>query len=165
MGCCGLTVELIDEALTVELGPAIVGSGGGSRIGGLGHGLGHAARHALEHDGEGAGFFKRTGVVEERSGGFLGLALHLEAAEGVHRLRSQAQMPHHRDGAHLRADFAPALELHGVRAAFLQKAAGVAHRVFNAHLVGEEGHVAYDECMRGSARDRAAVVNHIFHGN
>ena len=29
MGCCGLTVELIDEALTVELGPAIVGSGGG----------------------------------------------------------------------------------------------------------------------------------------
>lgn len=29
MGCCGLTIELIDEALTVELGPAIVGSGGG----------------------------------------------------------------------------------------------------------------------------------------
>ena len=25
MGCCGLTVELIDEALTVELGPAIIG--------------------------------------------------------------------------------------------------------------------------------------------
>ena len=73
-------------------------------------------------------------------------------------------MPHHgdacgHDGAYLRADFAPALELHGVRAA------GVAHRVFHAHLVGEEGHVAYDECMRGSARDRAAVVDHIFHGN
>ena len=32
MGCCGLTVELIDEALTVELGPAIVGSGGASMI-------------------------------------------------------------------------------------------------------------------------------------
>lgn len=29
MGGCGLTVELIDEALTVELGLAIVGSGGG----------------------------------------------------------------------------------------------------------------------------------------
>ena len=79
-------------------------------------------------------------------------------------------MPHHgdacgHDGAYLRADFAPALELHGVRAAFLQKAAGVAHRVFHAHLVGEEGHVAHDEGMRGPARDRAAVVDHIFHGN
>lgn len=28
MDCCGLTVELIDEALTVELGPAIVSAGG-----------------------------------------------------------------------------------------------------------------------------------------
>lgn len=29
MGGCGLTVELIDEALAAELGPAVISSGGG----------------------------------------------------------------------------------------------------------------------------------------
>ncbi len=56
------------------------------------------------------------------------VALHLEPAELMDRLRRQADVPHHRDvGVHARLHGRPhphaALELHRVRAALLQEPA------------------------------------------
>ena len=52
---------------------------------------------SLEHDRERAGLLERLRVVHELHGGGRRLALHLEAAELVHRLRRQADVPHHGD--------------------------------------------------------------------
>lgn len=76
---------------------------------------------------KGAGFFKRTAVVEERSADSSVLPCTLKPPKAFTDCGVRPQMPHHgdacgHDGAYLRADFAPAFELHGVRAAFLQKA-------------------------------------------
>ena len=44
-----------------------------------------------------AGLDERLGVVDQGAGGVELLALHLEAAHGVHRLRREADVAHHRD--------------------------------------------------------------------
>ncbi len=85
----------------------------------LGDHAGHLVGHALEHDGEAPGVGQRLGVGHEPQRGLLLAALHLEAAHGVHRLRGEAEVAHHRDlGVDERLDhrqaLAPALELHGL---------------------------------------------------
>ncbi len=85
-------------------------------------------------------------------------ALHPVAAERVHRLRREAEMADHRDAAlhqrpHRLRHVAPALQLHSVRAGLLQHAAGVADRLRDRHLVGQERQV--HEQQRAAAR-RAA---------
>ena len=47
------------------------------------------------------------------------------------------------------------------RGAGLQQAAGVAHRLLDAHLIGHERHVGHDERARGAAGHRARVVQHV----
>ncbi len=54
--------------------------------------------HLLDHDREGAGACHRLGIGTH-PGGILRAALHLVAAEGVHPLRRQPDMAHHRDPA------------------------------------------------------------------
>ena len=49
--------------------------------------------HAFDDQGERAGLLDGAGVVEE----FGGVALHAEAAEPMHRLRRQADVPHDGD--------------------------------------------------------------------
>ena len=89
-------------------------------VDGVGDELGHRVGHALEHDGEHARLDERLGVVDEQLGAARLLALHLEAAHGVHRLRGQADVAHHRDlgvddGLDHRHPLAAALELHARR--------------------------------------------------
>ena len=57
---------------------------------------GQLRRHALEHDREGARRLERLGVVQQPFA-VLAAALDLVAAEGVDRLRGQAQVGHDRD--------------------------------------------------------------------
>ena len=79
---------------------------------------------------------ERVRVVDERERRRSFLALHLEAAHGVDRLRREAEVSHHRDlGVDDRLDhrepLAPALELHRLRAGADERR-GVAHRVLDA---------------------------------
>ena len=77
--------------------------------------------NALEHDREAAGLGERDRVVGERLRGVELLALHLEAAERVDRLRREADVAHHRDlgvedRVHGVEPLAAAFELHRARA-------------------------------------------------
>ena len=77
--------------------------------------------HALEHDREAAGLGERDRVVDDRPGRVELLALHLEAAERVDRLRREAEVAHHRDlgvedRLHRVEALAAAFELHRARA-------------------------------------------------
>ena len=94
--------------------------GHGDRVG---HQARHRVGHALEHHGEAAGLGERDRVVDDLPGGVEGLALHPEPAEGVDRLRREADVAHHRDlgvedGVDGVEPLATALELHraGTRA-------------------------------------------------
>ena len=78
---------------------------------------------------------ERLGVGDQRQRGAVLAALHLEAAHGVHRLRGEAEVAHHRDlGVDDRLDhrepLAAALELHGLGAG-PDQLGGVAHRVLD----------------------------------
>ena len=80
-----------------------------------------AVGHALEHDREATGLGERDRVVGERLRGVELLALHLEAAERVDRLRREPDVTHHRDlgvedRLHRVEPLAAAFELHRARA-------------------------------------------------
>src|SRR5688500_6306329 len=119
--------------------------------GGNGKRLGHPGRerrgYELEHDGEGAGVLKPLCLLDHPVSGFGLAALHAKAAEGMHRLRGEAEMAHDRDAkarhrAHRGFDLRAApFELHGLGPGLLRNAAAIPHRLFGAHLIGEEGHV------------------------
>ena len=105
-------------------------------------------------------------------------ALHLEAAHGVHRLRREAEVAHHRDlgvddGLDHRQALAPALELHGLGAGPDERG-GVADGVLDrGGVVAQPRQVADDE--RLWPRDRAprtpgpgdggGVVGHVVDGD
>ena len=79
----------------------------------------------------------------------------------MHRLRLQTEMSHDRNAdvdepAHGIEDRAAAFELDRGRAALLQQPAGIAHRLFDADLIGQERHVGHDERALGAARHGAA---------
>ncbi len=59
----------------------------------------------------------------------------------------------------------PTLELDRLGAAFLDKAGGVIKGVFDADVVGHEGHIADDHRLFGAPDHRLGVVEHLFHGH
>ena len=91
--------------------------------------------------------------------------LDLEAAEGVHRLRRQAEVPHDRDlGREDRLDHREALdaalELHRPAAPLDDEARRVAHGVLGGRVVGEVRQVADDERALRRSRDGLRVGDH-----
>ena len=82
----------------------------------------HRVGHALEHEREATRVRERDRVVGERLRGVELLALHLEAAERVDRLRGEADVAHHRDlgvedRLHRVEALVAAFELHRARTA------------------------------------------------
>ena len=159
---------LVDEDLAVAAGAGADADGGDAHF--LGDQGGKLGGHGLEHDGERAGGLERLRVGDQLARSGLALALHLEAAERVDGLRRQAQVPHDGDagghhGGNLRAHLFAAFQLHAVRAAFLEQAAGVAYGIGDADLVGQERHVADDQGVLRAAGDGGAVVDHVFDGH
>src|SRR5262245_47788442 len=96
--------------------------------------------YALEHHRECAGLLDRARVAQHALVRVVAAALHAVAAELVHRLRRQPDVPHHGD-LHARERGDPvrhalaALELHRVRPALLYKPTGVPNGVFDAHVI------------------------------
>ena len=130
---------------------------------GTGDRLGDHARdrvgNALEHDREAAGVGERDRVVGERLRGVELLALHLEAAERVDRLRREADVAHHRDlgvedRLHRVDALAAAFELHRARTGAHERRR-VVHGLLAVHVIAEPRQVGDDERVRTRARDRA----------
>ena len=112
---------------------------------------------------EAAGLGQRDRVVDDRLRGVELLALHLEAAERVDRLRREPDVAHHRDlGVEDRGDrveaLATALELHRAGAG-PDELGRVVHGLVAAHVVAEPRQVADDRAAaasRGRRRRRGA---------
>ena len=90
--------------------------------------------------------FEHAGMIEQPFLFFLAASLRPKAAHLMHRLGRQAQVSHdgnsHLGQAARRLRYSPAaFDLHPGRAALLHQPAGVAHGIFNGHLIGEERHV------------------------
>jgi hypothetical protein len=126
----------------------------------------HAATvgNRFEHDGERAGIAQRDRIFARGRRGDLGRS-RSSRIRLTHRLRLQAEVPHHRDAdvdepPHDVDAPAAAFELHGRGAAFLQQPARIAYRLSDADLIREKRHVDDDE--RASCRGRRArVVQHV----
>ncbi len=119
---------------------------------------------ALEHDRERAGLFERERVGDRQRGARGVLALRAVAAEGVDRLRREADVPHHGNAGvgeprdELERGRGGVLDLDGVRPALGDEASGVAHALGVVGGVGHERHVGDDERPGAGARDTAAVA-------
>src|SRR5262249_5040344 len=85
--------EHLDLAVTIGAGA----DADGRDLQAVGDRARQARGHALEHDREGAGLLEGLGVVEEPDRRLRRLALDLEAAELVDRLRREAESAHDRD--------------------------------------------------------------------
>ena len=99
----------------------------------LGDQRGDLVGHPLEHQGEAAGGLEGLGVLHQGERRLGLLALHPEAAHGVHRLRGEAEVAHHGDlgvddGLDDRHPLGAALELHRLGAG-PDEGGGVAHGV------------------------------------
>ena len=130
---------------------------------------GHAVGHALQHDREATGLGQRHRIVDDAPCRVELLALHLEAADRVDRLRREAQMAHHRDlgvedGRDRVEPLAAALELHRAGAGADQRRR-VADRLLARHVVAHPRQVAHDERPRLRARHRTDVVRHVLGGD
>ena len=96
------------------------------------------------------------------------LTLHFEPAELIHRLRRQADVPHHGNAGldefphRLRRALA-AFELHSAAAGLLHEPRRVLHRVLPAGLVAAERHIADDQCVLRAADYGLSVMQHVVH--
>ena len=151
--------------------PAAVGTGAdadGGDIEPLGDPPGDDGGHDLEHDRVGAGLLQGLRVAEHAHGVARGAPLDLVAAHGVHGLRGEADVAHHRDAGvdealdDLRRALS-ALQLDGAAAGLLHDPGGVAHRALPAGLVGAERHVDHDVRALCAAHYRRSVVDHVLH--
>ena len=130
--------------------------------------VGHRRRHALEHEREAPGLLERQRVLEQLARLLGRAALGLEAAEHRRRLRRQPDVAHHGDA---RADKRPhprehrpcALDLHRVRAGFLDEAHCVLHGRLVRDLEGAERHVRDDERPPRAARHCPSQHDHLVH--
>jgi hypothetical protein len=110
---------------------------------------GQHGRDGFEDDHRRAGFLQGQGIVLQALRGGFALALHLVAAERMHRLRRQADVAADRDAAldekaTVGGHFLAAFELDHLRAGRHQRD-GVAEGLFRRFLVAAEGHVGNDE--------------------
>ena len=124
-------------------------------------------RHALEHDRERARRLQRLGVLQQLLAIFAA-ALHPVAAEGVHRLRGQAQVRHDRYAGRdqvldLPGDPAAALQLDGVRAGLLEEPGRRRQRVPGTSLVGAERQVGHDHGPAGAADHGGGQRDQVVH--
>jgi hypothetical protein len=140
----------------------------------VGHQAGDLVGHALEHDREAAGGGQRLGIGDELERGTVLAALDLEAAHGMHRLRREAQVAHHRHlGVDERFDhrqpLATAFELHRLGAGS-DEPRRVVDRVDRGGVVAQPREVGDDQRLLGralgrgrrqAARDRGGVVGDV----
>ena len=81
-----------DEHLAIAVGAGPDADGGNGN--GVGHDGGQIGRDRFEHDGVGASLGEGLRVGDEFGRSRVGFALHLEAAEGVYRLRGEPDVAH-----------------------------------------------------------------------
>ena len=131
--------------------------------------VGDAAGDHLEHQHGGAGLFERARFALQALDAVLGAALHLVAAELVHRLRRQADVRTDRHAAidqkaHGLGHHLAAFELDHLRAGG-QQARRVAQCLLGRFLEAAEGQVGNQEGAMHAARGAFGVIDHVLHGH
>ncbi len=124
----------------------------------------------LQHDRVRSRLVERLGVAYQPHRVARCLALHAETAQLVHRLRRQADVPHHGDTrfdetSHRLGHARTALEFHRAGARLLQDARRRTHRVLPAGLVAAERQIDDDVRALGAADHRLGVVDHLVEGD
>ncbi|APD47405.1 hypothetical protein BM449_02705 [Synechococcus sp. SynAce01] len=128
-------------------------------------------RHMFEHQGEAARRLQILGLAAQAllADRVVGLA---PIAEPMHRLGSQAEVPHHRDATthqainhHKGFRFSP-LQLHGRRRRLLKNPSGCRHSLIRPALIAQEGQIADQQgLLTGRSAQApghgAGVVNHL----
>ena len=144
---------------------------------GIGDDLGQHVGNTFENHGEHARLHQCNGVVDERSGVGQLATLNFESTHGIHRLRGESNVTHHRnlginDGFdHLRA-FTSSLELHRTCSGADQHG-GIAHGIVNAGVIPHPRQVTHHQrprmihptglrCLQPSMY-RRGVVRHVLH--
>ena len=159
--------QVVDDLhLPVAVRPRADADGGNGQS--LRDGARHLVGHQLQDDAERAGLLQGKGVLQHGLRLRLAFALHPVPAELVHRLRGEPDVAHDRnarlrDAMHRLGDPNAALQLHRLRAGFLQEASSILQRLLNAEVVGEERHVGGDQRALGAAHHRRRVVQHHLH--
>ena len=125
---------------------------------------GQCGRHAFQHQQGGAGFGHGERILAQPGGGGILAALHLEAAEAVHRLRGQAQMAANGDFALDQvADrvqlVAGAFQLDHARAGLDEAHRGGVR--FERRAVGTEREIGDLQRALRAAGDRSGVVDDV----
>ena len=136
----------------------------------LGHQSGKRLRHTLQRDGKGTRLRHSLRIGEQPSCGLLGLALHLESAERVKRLRGQSDMRHHgntcfHDGPDAVGVGDTALQLHRLAVGLLHDTPGVGQRIVDRGLVRHKGHVDDHKGVFGTPAYSLTVVYHVVNGH
>ncbi len=126
-------------------------------------------RDSLEDERKAARLLKPVRVFEDPDGVLSSPTLHLEAAYGVHTLRRQAEMAHHRDlaihqGTNDVCALGTALQLHGSCSA-LEKATRIAQGFLNTEVIAQIGHVGDEQGSRPSSVHRFEMMVHHRHAD
>ena len=154
------------QDLAIALRAGADADGGNAQL--AGDPRGELSRNRFEHDRKCARRFHGPRVPQKLFRRFHGFALNAKAAKGVHGLRSQPDMAHHRNFRfhQLRDQFhAPlaAFDLHRLGARFLHEPHRVAHRLAFVAVKAAVGHVRHQQRPAHSAPHRARVVQHLLH--
>ena len=123
---------------------------------------GHLLRNAFQDDGTRAGVRRGLRIGHQP----LDVPLHAVAAELVHGLRTEADVPHDRNsgggdpGDHVRLTGGP-FELHGLTAGLLENPGARLDRRPHAQMLQREWQVNDDHRPRHGAGDDLTVVDHL----
>ena len=129
----------------------------------LGNFRGQLARYGFEHNRKRARRLHGPRVAQNLLRRIRCFALHTVAAERIHRLRRQSDVPHDGDFRvrqprnQFQATLA-ALDFYRLGARFLYKAHGVSQRLADVTVVGTIGHVGHDQRSRDAAPNGLRVM-------
>ncbi len=153
---------------------AVAGAGGadadGRGVDDAGNLGGQVFGYPFDDDRKGAGGIRVARLGQHAVTFFVGTALGAEAAFGIDRLGTQADMPHHRNATVGQetdrfGDVRPGFHLDRLGAGHFQQLHGVLVGLHRPAFVAAERHVDDDKGLPGFAHHRLAVQDHHLHGH
>ena len=136
----------------------------------LGDDLGQSSGNPFQHHGEHPRFLQGPGLPDQAPGVLQPPARHLVAAGGVHRLRGQTNVPHHRnlggkEGFYHLRPFRPSLQFHRLRPPFPNQTGGVAQGVLPTYVKTHPRHVPHHQGPGAGPGNRRRVTHHVVDGH